>query len=185
MDNPFVLRSGEVAPILLVSLFPRAPECWPLCGVSTTTRPSGTIRGSLTPSASPRRTGTRSSRWLTCHSEMDPGEDCGGSLVLHQFVRVNDNLMSSWSGIASGGDLHWWRPSWLWWKCSGDPRTPYSPSLPCRRYTVSTCSATPSPLPVSITGVNLFLWYKQCNSRKCWEVKLSPREVSKDTFTIP
>ena len=29
------------------------------------------------------------------------------------------------------------------------------------------------------------VWYKQCKSRRCWEVKLSPREVSKDTLTTP
>ena len=30
---------------------------------------------------------------------------------------------------------------------------------------------------------DLFIWYKQCKSRRCWEVKLSPREVSNDTLT--
>ena len=29
------------------------------------------------------------------------------------------------------------------------------------------------------------VWYKQCKSRRCWEVKLSPREVSKDTEEPP
>ena len=29
------------------------------------------------------------------------------------------------------------------------------------------------------------IWYKQCKSRRCWEVKLSPREVSTDTLTTP
>ena len=29
------------------------------------------------------------------------------------------------------------------------------------------------------------VWYKQCKSHRCWEVKLSPREVSKDTLTTP
>ena len=27
------------------------------------------------------------------------------------------------------------------------------------------------------------VWYKQCKSRRCWEVKLFPREVFKDTLT--
>ena len=27
-----------------------------------------------------------------------------------------------------------------------------------------------------------FVWYQQCKSRRCWEVKLSPRRVSKDTL---
>ena len=25
------------------------------------------------------------------------------------------------------------------------------------------------------------LWCKQCKTRRCWDVKLSPRKVSKDT----
>ena len=29
------------------------------------------------------------------------------------------------------------------------------------------------------------VWYKQWKSRRCWEVKLFPREVSKDTLTTP
>ena len=33
--------------------------------------------------------------------------------------------------------------------------------------------------------LNLKVWYKQCKSRRCLEVKLSPRDVSKDTLTTP
>ena len=33
--------------------------------------------------------------------------------------------------------------------------------------------------------LHTMVWYKQCKIRRCWDVKLSPREVFKDTLTTP
>ena len=53
----------------------------------------------------------------------------------------------------------------------------------CRKIHVAKLGSSNS----TVESLSYLLWYKQCKSRRCCEVKLSPREweVSKDTLTTP
>ena len=42
-----------------------------------------------------------------------------------------------------------------------------------------------SSMAQSVGQAAKVVWYKQCKRPRCWKVKLSPREISKDTLTTP
>ena len=61
--------------------------------------------------------------------------------------------------------------------CVGESVGDAEPSLTIMAAIIGGSRQSPQPLG--------YRWYKQCKSGRCWEVKLSPREVSKDTLTTP